>query len=93
MSRADVFEGMRQSARFFPCNNTDRRRAINRGIAKIGDELDVANVIRFRLQSHRLFKQLFTTEKRKAAMDLKSHLNSDQSPASDESENKEPDPF
>ncbi len=77
----------------FPCNKTKTRRAIDRGLAKIDDELDVANVIRLHLQSRWFFKQLFTKEKRKAARDLKSHLDTEQSPASDESGNNEPDPF
>jgi hypothetical protein len=77
----------------FPCNKTKMRRAIDRGLAKIDDELDVANVIRLHLQSRWFFKQLFTKEKRKAARDLKSHLYSDQSPDSDESGNMKPDPF
>jgi hypothetical protein len=36
---------------------------------------------------------MFTAEKRKAAIDLKSYLKSDQLPCSDESINTEPDPF
>ena len=61
-----------------PCNKSKLRRAIDRGLAKIDEELDVANVIRFHLQSRRLFKQLFSAEKRKAARDLKFYLVSDQ---------------
>jgi hypothetical protein len=48
--------------------------------------LDVANFIRFHLQTRNLLKQLFNAEKRKAAKDLKSHLESDRIPDSDESE-------
>jgi hypothetical protein len=32
-----------------PCRKTERRRAVNRGQAKIDDELDVASFIRFHL--------------------------------------------
>ena len=77
----------------FPCNKTKRKRAMERGLAKIDDELEVTNFIRFNLQTRSLLKQLFTAEKRKAARDLKFHLDSEQSPASDESGNIEPDPF
>jgi hypothetical protein len=77
----------------FLCNKTKRRKAIDRGLGKIDDELDVVNFIRFHLQTRSLLKQLFSAEKRKAARDFKSHLNSEQSPASEESSNLEPDPF
>ena len=40
-----------------------------------------------------MLKQLFTTSKRKAARDLKSHLYSDQPSVSDDSGNIDPDPF
>ncbi len=50
---------------------------MNRGLGRIDYELDVVNFIRFQLQTHSLLKQLFTADKRKAASDLKSHLNSD----------------
>ena len=75
----------------FYCKKTKRRRAKDRGLAKIRSELDVANFIRFHLTTRSLIKQLFTAEKMKAARDHKSHLESDQSPASDESSNIEPD--
>jgi hypothetical protein len=61
---------------FSPCNKTKMRRALDRGLAKIDDELDVSNFIRFHLQSRGFFKQLLTSEKRKAARDLKYHLES-----------------
>ncbi len=69
-----------------PCNKTKQKRAVERGLEKIDNELDVASFIRFHLQTRNLLKQLFNAEKRKAAEDLKSHLDSDQIPDSDESE-------
>jgi hypothetical protein len=69
-----------------PCNKTKQKRAEERGLAKIDYELDVANFIRFHLQTRNLLKQLFNAQKRKAAKDLKYHLDSDQLPDSDESE-------
>jgi hypothetical protein len=48
--------------------------------------LDVASFIRFHLQTRNLLKQLFKAEERKAAKDLKYHLDSDKLPDSDESE-------
>ncbi len=60
---------------------------------KIEEELDLAYFIRLHLKTQDFFKYLLSQEKRKAARDLKHHLNSDQSPASDDSCNIEPDPF
>ena len=59
------------------CNKTNRKKAIEKGQRKIDGELDVVNFIRFQLQTRSLLKQLFTTEQRKSAKDLKSHINSD----------------
>ena len=67
--------------------------AIEKGLRKIDYDLDVVNFIRFQLQTRSLLKQLFTTEQRKTAKDLKSHFDSDPSDASDESDNIDPDPF
>ena len=75
------------------CNKTKRKKAMEKGLRKIDGELDVVNFIRFQLQTRSLLKQLFTTENRKSAKDLKSHLYSDPSHASDESGNIDPDPF
>ncbi len=77
----------------FYCNKTKRKITLDRGLGKIDYELDVVNFIRFQLQTRSLLKQLFTAEKRKAARDLKSHLDCDQPSASDDSGNMEPDPF
>ena len=55
-----------------PCNKTKRKLAIDRGLKKIDAELDVANYIRFHLQTRCLLKQIFTADKRKTATDLKS---------------------
>jgi hypothetical protein len=60
-----------------PCSKTKQKRAEERGLAKIDYELDVANFIRFHLQTRSLLKQLFNAEKRKAANDFKHHLESD----------------
>ncbi len=76
----------------FPCNKTKRKIAKEKGLRKIDYELDVVNFIRFQLQTRSLLKQLFTTEKRKAASDFKSHLVSDQPSASDDSGIIDPDP-
>lgn len=59
------------------CYKIRRKIKMNRGLGRIDYELDVVNFIRFQLQTHSLLKQLFTADKRKAASDLKSHLNSD----------------
>ena len=75
------------------CNKTKRKKAIEKGLSKIDGELDVVNFIRFQLQTRSLLKQLFKTEQRKSAKDLKSHIDSDPSHASDESGNIDPDPF
>ena len=75
------------------CNKTKRKKAIEKGLSKIDGELDVVNFIRFQLQTRSLLKQLFTTEQRKSAKDLKSHIDSGPSDASDESGNINPDPF
>ena len=53
----------------------------------------MANFIRCHLQTYSLLKKLFAAGMKKAGKDLKSHLNSVQSPCSDESGNIEPDPF
>ena len=76
-----------------PCNKTKRKITIEKGLRKIDYELDVVNFIRFQLQTRSLLKQLFTTAKRKAERDLKSHLYNDQPSASDDSGNIDPDPF
>ncbi len=75
------------------CNKTKRKKTIEKGLSKIDGELDVVNFIRFQLQTRSLLKQLFTTEQRKSAKDLKSNINSDPSVTSDESGNIDPDPF
>ncbi len=75
------------------CNKTKRKKAIEKGLSKIHGELDVVNFIRFKIQTRSLLKQLFTTEQRKSAKDLKSHIHSDPSDASDETGNIDPDPF
>ncbi len=75
------------------CNKTKRKKTIEKGLTRIDGELDVVNFIRFQLQTRSLLKQLFTAEQRKSAKDLKSHINSDPSDASDESGNIDPDPF
>jgi hypothetical protein len=75
------------------CNKTKRKKAIEKGLSKIDGELDVVNFIRFQFQTRSLLKQLFTAEQRKSAKDLKSHIDSDPSDASDESGNIDPDPF
>ena len=59
------------------CNKTKRKKAIQKGLSKIDGELDVVNFIRFQLQTRSLLKQLSTTEQRKSAKDLKSHIDSD----------------
>ena len=69
----------------FPCSKTKTRRQIDRGLAKIEKQLDVANFIRDHLQMRQLLKQLFDLEQRKAARDLKLHLDSSQSSDSEES--------
>ncbi len=43
----------------------------------IDENLDVANFIRFNLQTRGLLKQLFDSEKRRAAKDFKNHIDSD----------------
>ena len=75
------------------CNRTKRKKAMEKGLRKIHGELDVVNFIRYQLQTRSLLKQLFTTEKRKSAKDLKSHLYSDTSLISDEDDNIDQDPF
>ncbi len=75
------------------CNKTKRKKAIEKGLSKIDGELDVVKFIRFQLQTRSLLKQLFTSEQRKSAKDLKLHIDSDPSDASDESGNIDPDPF
>jgi hypothetical protein len=75
------------------CNKTKRRIKIDKGLSKIDDELDVVNFIRFKLQTRNLLKQLFRIEQRRQARNLKSHLDSDQQSASDDSCNMESDPF
>ncbi len=75
------------------CNKTKRKMAIEKGLRKIDYDLDVVNFIRFQLQTRSLLKQMVTTEKRKAARNLKSHLESDTSHASDDSGNMYSDPF
>jgi len=60
---------------FVPCSK--KRVNALKGLKVIDDKLDVANFIRFHLQTRGLLKQLFTKEKRKAAKDFKSHLESD----------------
>ena len=77
----------------FICNKAKRRKAINIGLGKINNELDVIKFVRFHLQTRSLMKQLFTAEQRKAAKDLKFHLNSEQSPASEDSSNMQPEPL
>ena len=59
------------------CNKTKRKKAMEKGKRLIDGELDVVNFIRFQLQTRSLLKQLFTTEKRKSAKDLKYHFDSD----------------
>ena len=54
------------------CNKTKRKIAVDKGLRKIDYELDVANFIRFQLQTRNLLRQLFTTEKINKARDLKS---------------------
>jgi hypothetical protein len=49
------------------CKKTKRKLAMDRGQQRIDYELDVVNFIRFQLQTRSLMKQLFTTERRKAA--------------------------
>ena len=66
---------------------------MDRGKQRIEYELDVVNFIRFQLQTRSLMKQLFTTERRKVAKELKSHLDNDQLSASDDSGNIDQDPF
>ena len=61
-----------------PCNNKRVKDRGLKGLRVIDDKLDVANFIRFHLQTRGLLKQLFTAEKRKAAKNLLSHLHSDQ---------------
>ena len=68
------------------CSKTKKRKQINRGLERIDKELDVANFIRFHLQTRGLLKQLFNSEKRRAARDLKSYVDT-QSPDSDVSSN------
>ena len=75
------------------CNKTKRKKAIEKGLSKIDGELDVVNFIRFQLQTRSLLKQLFTAEQRKSAKNLKTHIESDPSDASDESGNINQDPF
>ena len=60
-----------------PCNNKRVKDRGLKGLRVIDDKLDVANFIRFHLQTRGLLKQLFTAEKRKAAKNLLSHLHSD----------------
>ena len=67
------------------CNKTKRRIAIEKGLRRIDYDLDVINFIRFQLQTRNLLKQLVTTDKIKAAKDLKSHLDNDHQSASDDS--------
>ena len=49
-----------------------------KGLRVIDKNLDVANFIRFNLQTRGLLKQLFDSEKRRAAKDFKNHIDSDQ---------------
>ena len=65
------------------CNKTKRKKAMEKGLRKIDGELDVVKFIRYQLQTRSLLKQLFTTEQRKSAKDLKPHIDSDPSNATD----------
>lgn len=61
-------------------------------MAKINYELDVVNFVRIQMKTRSLLKQLITVEKKVAATNLKSYLDSDQQSASDDSE-MQSDPF
>jgi len=60
-----------------PCRNKRQKNKGLKGLRVIDENLDVANFIRFNLQTRGLLKQLFDSEKRRAAKDFKNHIDSD----------------